>query len=875
TLNLTVNPTSTGLINATICSNQTYLFNGVSRNTTGTYLDTFVNFRACDSVVTLNLTVNPTTTGTINATICSNQTYLFNGINRNITGVYLDTFINFRSCDSVVTLNLTVNLTSTGTINTTICSNQYYLFNGVNRNTTGTYLDTFVNFRGCDSVVTLNLTVNPTSTGTINATICSNQTYLFNGVNRNTSGTYLDTIINSRGCDSFLTLNLTVNPTSTGTINATICSNQTYLFNGVNRNTTGAYLDTFVNFRGCDSVVTLNLTVNPTTTGIINATICSNQTYLFNGINRNTTGVYIDTFVNFRGCDSVVTLNLTVLLTSTGIINQSICAGSSYFFNGVNRTLAGSYLDTLISINGCDSFLTLNLTIRNVTSGSINQVLCFGSNYLFNGVNRSVSGIYQDTLIGVNGCDSFLTLNLTIRGRISSTINQTICYGTSYLFNGVNLNIAGTYEDTLISNVGCDSFLTLNLSIGSFIFSNLQPIICEGDVFVVGTSVYSIDGSYRDTLISSTGCDSIVFTNLMVIPRVYQTQSFVLCLGQSITIGIHTYNTSGVYTDTFVSSVGCDSVLTTNLILQNPIIQRLDTTICSGSMYDGVVYTSNTVYNDTVLYSNIGCDSIILNIHIVVLPNIPIQVSTDTIICDGMNVLLDAYGGYTGIYTWTPSSYLSCGICPNPIANPPVGTFNYIVSSTDCEGNIISENVNVIVQSLPLINILNQDTCIYLGQVLDIVAQTDSIANTDVNWSIGNLNLCLDCSTYHFQPYITGSYIAMAYDTFGCTNADTFDICIINECGDTTIQLPNYITPNNDGFNDIFRMENPQNLPITFMRIFNRWGEMIYEAFGNNATWDATYINKPVNPGVYVYYIEGVCSSGGRFVKTGNLSVIK
>jgi hypothetical protein len=105
---------------------------------------------------------------------------------------------------------------------------------------------------------------------------------------------------------------LTVNPTRTGTINATICSNQTYNFNGINRNTTGSYLDTFTAINGCDSVVTLNLIVNPTRTGTINATICSNQTYNFNGINRNTTGSYLDTFTAVNGCDSVVTLNLIV-----------------------------------------------------------------------------------------------------------------------------------------------------------------------------------------------------------------------------------------------------------------------------------------------------------------------------------------------------------------------------------------------------------------------------------------------------------------------------------------------------------------------------------------------------------------------------------
>jgi hypothetical protein len=159
----------------------------------------------------------------------------------------------------------------------------------------------------CD---TIRIEVSPPITGTINASICSNQFYLFNGVNRNTAGSYLDTFVSYRGCDSVVTLNLTVRPVRTSTINATICSNQTYLFNGINRNTTGSYLDTFTAVNGCDSVVTLNLTVNPTRTGTINTTICSNQVYNFNGVNRNTTGSYLDTFMAVNGCDSVVTLNL-------------------------------------------------------------------------------------------------------------------------------------------------------------------------------------------------------------------------------------------------------------------------------------------------------------------------------------------------------------------------------------------------------------------------------------------------------------------------------------------------------------------------------------------------------------------------------------
>src|SRR6185436_14529493 len=124
-------------------------------------------------------------------------------------------------------------------------------------NTTGSYLDTFITSLGCDSVVTLNLTVNPVKSSSFNASICSNQSYLWNGINRTTAGSYLDTFATSLGCDSVVTLNLTVNPVKSSSFNATICANQTYTWNGIDQNTSGSYLDTFATSLGCDSVVTL------------------------------------------------------------------------------------------------------------------------------------------------------------------------------------------------------------------------------------------------------------------------------------------------------------------------------------------------------------------------------------------------------------------------------------------------------------------------------------------------------------------------------------------------------------------------------------------------------------------------------------------
>ncbi|HRG88471.1 MAG TPA: hypothetical protein PLW44_05580, partial [Chitinophagales bacterium] len=347
------------------------MFNGINRTTTGSYLDTLINANGCDSVLTLNLTVKPTTAGTISVSICPGQSYLFNGVNRTTAGAYLDTLVNSFGCDSILTLNLTIKQTTTGTINASICQGQTYLFNGVNRTNTGTYLDTLVGSNGCDSILTLNLTVNAALTSSFSASICQGQSYFYNGVNRTTSGAYLDTLIANGGCDSIVTLNLTVKQNTSGSFTASICQGQSYFFNGVNRTVSGAYLDTLINANGCDSILTLNLIVTPTTTGSFSASICQGQSYLFNGVNRTSSGTYLDTLVNANGCDSLLTLNLSVTPTTTGSFSASICQGQSYFFNGVNRTSSGAYLDTLVNANGCDSILTLNLTVMPTTVGTI------------------------------------------------------------------------------------------------------------------------------------------------------------------------------------------------------------------------------------------------------------------------------------------------------------------------------------------------------------------------------------------------------------------------------------------------------------------------------------------------------------------------
>src|SRR5690606_18021061 len=121
----------------------------------------------------------------------------------------------------------------------------------------------------------------PNQRSTQNVTICDNNSYTRpSGITVNTGGMYFDTVPNFLGCDSVITTNLTVNPTFSIVQNPVICDNESYtLPGGTVVNTTGSYIDTLTAINGCDSVITTILTVNPTYRINVSDTICEYQTY--------------------------------------------------------------------------------------------------------------------------------------------------------------------------------------------------------------------------------------------------------------------------------------------------------------------------------------------------------------------------------------------------------------------------------------------------------------------------------------------------------------------------------------------------------------------------------------------------------------------
>lgn len=252
-------------ISATACETYTSPSGNYIWTSSNTYNDTIPNAALCDSIITVNLTINQPQTVSASASICTGQTYTFGSqtLTDADAGLHTETFSDVNTCDSTVNLTLTVVSSYSETATATICEGETYVFGTQNLTSEAgnPYVETFTSTGNCDSIVTLTLTVIPRTYETINVTACDSYESPSGNYTWTTSNTYNDTILNAMNCDSVITINLTINNATSSTLNESVCG--TYDFFGSTLTTSGVYVHTIQNAAMCDSVITLNLDVTP------------------------------------------------------------------------------------------------------------------------------------------------------------------------------------------------------------------------------------------------------------------------------------------------------------------------------------------------------------------------------------------------------------------------------------------------------------------------------------------------------------------------------------------------------------------------------------------------------------------------------------
>lgn len=290
--------------------------------------------------------------------------------------------------------------------------------------------------------------------------------------------------------------------------------------------------------------------------------------------------------------------------------NRSVCIlnGQSFFAGGANQTTSGVYNDTLTTVNGCDSIISTNLKVSSPQTFPFNPPAACDS-FVYQGLTIKSDTTIRDTLKTTLGCDSLYRVAfIQVKKSKRDTVNACVNTGQSYFAGGANQTTSGFYSDKYTGANGCDSFKITNLKVINPQLTTQTLQSCNS-VTLFGVT-YTSNATVRDTVSSTLGCDSIYnLYNIIIAPILRDTSTVCINQGQSYFAGGANQTTTGFYADTFQIGGSCDSISVTNLKVSNPTSQSSQVSGCNSYTLNGITYTTSTVVADTIK-SYLGCDSV-------------------------------------------------------------------------------------------------------------------------------------------------------------------------------------------------------------------------------------------------------------------------
>lgn len=444
---------------------------------------------------------------------------------------------------------------------------------------------------------------------------CKQYIWPINGKTYTSSGTFKDTIPNYKKFDSIITLFLTIYPAKNTDVIVSECSKYTWPTTGLTYTQSGVYKANLKTKYNCDSIINLNLTIKQPTFRYDTVDACESYKWPLNNKTYNQSGIYYDTLVNKQGCDSIVSLNLTI--NYIVITSQKIVACKEYIWpvNNQKYIQTGEYKAILKTIHGCDSIIFLRLHVNQPTLGTENQIACDKFYWKNNGVTYTKSGIYKDTLFNVVGCDSIVTLKLTIKTSSRNSIKVVSCNNYSWWQNGITYKKSGTYYDTIPNAVGCDSIVELILTIKNSFERSESITTCSQYKWKVNNQTYFRSGNYTYIIKSNlpTDCDSVYHLNLTIANTLYGYDTVRTCEMYKWSANNVTYKSSGVFTAKLKTIDGCDSIVKLHLTISRNKTTFVNKVACVNYTWEA---TGKTYYfSDTAIKAMLktasGCDSIV------------------------------------------------------------------------------------------------------------------------------------------------------------------------------------------------------------------------------------------------------------------------
>jgi gliding motility-associated-like protein len=541
----------------------------------------------------------------------------------------------------------------------------------------------------------------------------------------------------------------------------------------------------------------------------------------------------------FAGSDVAICFGDTTTLTATGGLNYSWSPTDSLSnsLNDITQAfpiITTEYIATVTDTNGCVQSDSIVVTVNELPLGDAVQdvTICIGDSTQLNATGGDtyvwtpttdlndpniadpwatsiVTTNYVVLITDINGCTDSDTVLVTINNlpNISAGSDIQICIG----------------DTTQLLVTGGDTYLwTPETGLSNDTSSN--PTVTIND-----TTEYIVTGTDVNGCINSDTVSVIINP----FPTVSAGNDVNICIGDTTQLtatGGESYNwTNGTFLDD-------------NLIF-NPNATP-DTTM----EFIVTVTDSNTCVN---------MDSVIVSVFI-------IETISDQSICLEDSVQLDVFGSIGNAYTWTPSTYLSNPNIANPYSTAQED-ITYYVSVSDVQGCSDQDSVIITVLSVPIASFTPEIEAGCEGVVVKFT--NTSIDGFSFDWLFGDGGTTTDESPTYAFPYGEDFTATLTVtNTNGCIDNSTFSGSALDFDDYFDIFIPNVFTPNGDGENDIFAVEVAGELnDCSDLKIYNRWGQIIFISTGGNTKWDGyTNVGLAVPEGTYFFVVEinGIKKSG-------------
>ena len=692
--------------------------------------------------------------------------------------------VDTDGCPVVQTYVITQFSIITDTVDILVCQNEVpYSYMGYSLSAPGNYRVHYNAEGGCDAVKYVRFRVCPVYEfyDTVDVVICQTELpYRYGNETFNASGTYQVTIPNKCGCDSlFVTLNLQVALPQIDTLIEMVCASDfPYAYDSLHVfSEPGNYLINEEADSTCSQFTYLVLSTFLSISDTL--TICTaDSSYTFGDSVFTSSTIYTYSDTNEYGCLDYHTLWIELnhqLVYDT--VTVTMCESEMPFvFQGTEYWSSGEFEAVLPNRQGCDSAL-VQIQVSMVQNQSVYKYITITRNeipFVYYDSVFTRSGLYmlQVPSASETECDTFLYLNLTVQPVYNQRLDTTICANTVLNFLGETISTAGIHT-FVYHYADFDSIITLNVQhLPIYVDETVNVVVGEYELpYYFADSAFYESGYHEQVLSTVSGCDSVVSLNLTVIPAIINNDTIFreVCSNDLPVLLYDSLLTeAGVYRYlVHLDESSLDSVFYVRLnVKESPTLFIADTSyLCTGGEVTLLAQSTGSVYQwnngesqpsitvslpgqYVVTVSNAFECSTSATVHVISVDLPDAEIVGDNQVCAGSNLLLQAEGGT--VFLWGDGSTTSS------ITVTPTENTIYTVTISNVYGCSTNKDLAVTVNPLPEV-VLQGNNSICAGETTTFFVS----GAQDYHWSN-------DVQAAQISVSDEGIYSVTATDENGC-----------------------------------------------------------------------------------------------------------